>query len=39
VEGLPNEDIFFFDWSKDGNSLALSYGSELRDVVLISNFK
>jgi len=39
MAGLPDEKIYFFDWSKDGASLAMSYGSEFRDVVLISHFQ
>ncbi len=31
--------IFNFDWSHDGRQLALTRGSELSDVVLISNFR
>jgi Tol biopolymer transport system component len=38
VPDVPDERIYFFDWSRDGRQLALSYGNEFRDVVLISNF-
>jgi eukaryotic-like serine/threonine-protein kinase len=31
--------IFWFDWSPDGKQLALSRGSQISDVVLISNFR
>ena len=31
--------IFSFDWSKDGKQLALARGTQVSDVVLISNFK
>ena len=31
--------IFAFDWSPDGNWLALARGLETREIVLISNFK
>lgn len=31
--------IFSFDWSKDGKQLALSRGTQVNDVVLISNFR
>ena len=31
--------IFSFDWSRDGKQLALSRGTEDRDVILINNFR
>jgi serine/threonine protein kinase/dipeptidyl aminopeptidase/acylaminoacyl peptidase len=31
--------IFWFDWSPDGKQLALSRGTQVSDVVLISNFR
>jgi Tol biopolymer transport system component len=31
--------IFSFDWSRDGKQLAMSRGTEDRDVILINNFK
>jgi len=31
--------IFWFDWSKDGKQLALARGTQISDVVLISNFR
>lgn len=35
---IPAERIYFFDWSRDGRQFAMSYGSEFRDVVLVTNF-
>ncbi len=39
LAGLPNKKIRYFDWSSDGRQFAMSYGEEVRDVVLISNFR
>jgi Tol biopolymer transport system component len=36
---VPNERIYFFDWAKDGKQFALSYGDEVRDVVLMNGFR
>jgi len=38
IPNLPDQRIYFLDWSRDGRQIALSYGDEYRDVVLISNF-
>ncbi len=35
---FPNRSIFYFDWSKNGKRIALSFVRESRDVVLVSNF-
>jgi len=39
IPGLPQEKIFPYDWSHDGKFLAFTRGTEIRDVVLISNSK
>lgn len=39
LEGLPHEKLYGFDWSPDGKSLAFTRGSQICDVVLISNGK
>ena len=36
---VPGQRIYFFDWSQDGSRFAMSYGDELRDVVLIEHFR
>ncbi len=36
---MPEKKIFSFDWSIDGKQLSISYGEEVRDVVLISSFR
>ncbi|HMF56413.1 MAG TPA: protein kinase [Pyrinomonadaceae bacterium] len=36
---FKSDQIFFFDWSRDGRQLALARGDINNDVVLISNFK
>ncbi len=36
---FKSDNIFSFDWSRDGKFLALSRGSTINDVVLISDFK
>ncbi len=35
MEGLPNEKLYNFSWSKDGNQFAFVRGQEIRDIVLI----
>lgn len=35
MEGLPNEKLYNFSWSKDGKKFAFVRGQEIRDVVLI----
>lgn len=37
IPGLPQEKIFPYAWSRDGKFLAFTRGTEIRDVVLISN--
>lgn len=39
LEGLPKEKLFTYAWSKDGKQFAFVRGQEIRDVVLIENFK
>ena len=36
---LPDERIYFFDWSRDGRTFAFSYGDEVRDVVQMNGFR
>jgi len=37
MTSFPSDQIFAFEWSKDGKQLALARGSENKDVVLISD--
>jgi len=37
MEGLPNERLYNFAWSKDGKWFAFVRGQEIRDVVLFQN--
>jgi Tol biopolymer transport system component len=39
VANIPNKRIYFFEWSVDGKRLALSYGDEIRDAVLVTAFR
>ena len=39
LEGLPEEKLFSYGWSPDGNSFAFSRGTTSRDVVLIKSEK
>jgi hypothetical protein len=39
ITDFKSDQIFYFDWSRDGKQLVLSRGMESRDVVLISDFK
>src|SRR5258706_6272653 len=39
LEGLPEERLFSYGWSPDGNSFAFSRGITSRDVVLIKSEK
>jgi len=39
IEGLPDEKIYPYGWSRDGKLFAFTRGVEIRDVVLISNSK
>lgn len=36
---FKSDDIFFFDWSRDGRQLLLARGTWSRDVILISSFR
>ena len=36
---FKSDQIYFFDWSRDGHQLSLARGSAISDVVLISNLK
>jgi len=35
----PHKRIYVFDWSKDARQIAMSYGDEVRDVVLMNGFR
>jgi eukaryotic-like serine/threonine-protein kinase len=37
IEGLPGEEIFNYEWSRDGKLFAYTRGREISDVVLIKN--
>ena len=37
LEGLPQEKLYNFSWSRDGKWLAYVRGQEIRDVILIQN--
>ncbi len=39
IEGLPEEKIYRFAWSRDGKQFAFVRGTEIRDVILIHNSK
>lgn len=39
LEGLPEEKLYQYDWSPDGKQFAFTRGREVRDVVLISDFR
>jgi Tol biopolymer transport system component/DNA-binding winged helix-turn-helix (wHTH) protein len=39
IQGLPDEKIYSYNWSRDGKTFAFTRGNEIRDVVLISNLK
>jgi Tol biopolymer transport system component/DNA-binding winged helix-turn-helix (wHTH) protein len=39
LEGLPAEKLMHFDWSPDGKQLAFTRGREVRDAVLITDFR
>jgi Tol biopolymer transport system component len=39
LRGAPDKRILYYDWSRDGKQFAMAYGDEIRDVVLISNFR
>ena len=39
LEGLPEEKLYAYGWSRDGKQFAFTRGTEIRDVVLISNNK
>lgn len=37
LPGLPEEKLYCYGWSRDGKLFAFSRGSEIRDMVLVSN--
>ena len=37
IEGLPEEKIYSYGWSRDGKTLAFTRGSEIRDIILLSS--
>ncbi|MGI8639172.1 MAG: hypothetical protein ACR2MG_04390 [Pyrinomonadaceae bacterium] len=39
LEGLPAEKLYQYEWSPDGKQFAFTRGREVRDVVLISDFR
>ncbi|MCA1639560.1 MAG: winged helix-turn-helix domain-containing protein [Acidobacteria bacterium] len=39
LEGLPTEKLYPYDWSPDGKQFAFTRGREVRDAVLISDFR
>lgn len=39
IEGLPEEKVYAYGWSKDGKRFAYSRGMEIRDIVLITEEK
>jgi Tol biopolymer transport system component len=39
ITNFESGQIFDFEWSRDGRQLALTRGSEARDVILVSNFR
>ena len=39
ITNFKSEQIFWFDWSRDGKQLALARGTTSHDVILISNFQ
>jgi Tol biopolymer transport system component len=39
LKGLPQEKLYAYDWSPDGKYFAFTRGIEIRDVVLISDFR
>lgn len=39
VTHFDSNEIFDFEWSRDGRQLALTRGSESKDVILMSNFR
>ena len=39
LEGLPAEKLYTFEWSPDGKHFAFTRGREVRDVVLITDFR
>jgi Tol biopolymer transport system component len=39
LTNFTTDSIFWFDWSRDGKQLAVARGTQLSDVVLISDFR
>jgi Tol biopolymer transport system component len=39
LRGLPEEKLFAYSWSPDGRQFAFARGGEIRDVVLMHNFR
>lgn len=37
IEGLPEEKIYSYGWSRDGRTFAFTRGSEIRDIILLSS--
>ena len=36
---IPKDKIFHFAWSKEGKHLALAFGQQINDAVLLTNFE
>ena len=39
LEGLPEEKLYAYGWSRDGKQFAFTRGTEIHDVVLITGSK
>jgi Tol biopolymer transport system component/DNA-binding winged helix-turn-helix (wHTH) protein len=39
LASVPDRRIYYYDWSHDGKQFAMAYGDEIRDAVLINNFR
>ena len=39
LKGLPNEKLYYYNWSPDGKQFAFTRETELRDVIIINNFR
>lgn len=39
LEGLPAEKLYHYEWSPDGKQFAFTRGREVRDVVLLTDFR
>lgn len=39
LKGLPHEKLYGYNWSPDGKYFAFTRGSDIRDAVIVSNFR